>query len=347
METVKKELLLGALVALVLASSLPVVGQEAPKPVPVITGYGGFVANFEPNKQTLNPVLAPIFLVPVGKRVLIEAEFEAESEFEREDGVWGPKTLEEDIEYLQIDFIAHRNLTIVAGRFLTPFGTFNERLHPVWIRNLQPAPFIFGMEHGSSNGFMLRGGARLASNVNLNYSGYFSALSTVHTLDSNRSAGGRWSLFFPHQRFEAGVSYSRLLGDERFNFYGFDVTWNVRQIPLDIRSEYARSVVGSGYWLEGAYRLNRIQAWNSFFRRSQIVGRVEQFFAPFHEEEEMEAEEGEEHTELPEHDTQRIFVGWNYYIRDGFKLSFAYGRSFTSEDNRNIWSIGLAYRFLF
>lgn len=327
----------------------PLAAEDGVKPVPIITGYGGFVASFEPGKQTLNPVLAPIFLVPLGESVLIEAEFEMESDFEREEGEWGPKRLEEEIEYLQLDYFAHPNLTLVAGRFLTPIGIFNERLHPVWIKNLQPTPLIFGMEHGSSNGIMLRGGTRLADNVNVNYAGYFSALTTTRTLESKRSAGGRWSLFFPQERFEAGVSFSRLLGDEHFNLYGFDATWNVRQIPLDLRAEYARSVLGSGYWLEGAYRLNRISNWNAFFRRSQAVARVEQFFAPAHEEEMgMEEEEEEEgHSALPEHDTQRFWAGWNFYIRDGLKLSFAYGRSFTTEDKRNMWSVGIAYRFLY
>jgi hypothetical protein len=40
-------------------------------------------------------------------------------------------------------------------------------------------------------------------------------------------------------------------------------------------------------------------------------------------------------------------VGWNYYIRDGFKASFAFGREFTAHANRNVWTLGLAYRFGF
>lgn len=339
---------------LLLANSLSVVAQEEIKAVPVVTGYTGSIFTFEPGNQTLNPILTTIFLVPLGKRALIEAEFEIESEFEREDGEWGPRTLEKEIEYLQLDYLAHRYLTVVAGRFLTPFGIFNERLHPIWIKNLQPTPLIFAMEHGSGNGVMLRGGSRLGSNVNVNYAGYFSALSTVETLESERSTGGRWSLFFPDQRFEAGFSFNRRLGQERFNLYGFDTSWNLQAVPLDLRAEYARGGLGSGYWIEGAYRLIRVSGWDAFFRRSQIVVRVEQFFAPAdaqheeeHEEEESMETEEDHHSVLPEHDTQRVFLGWNFYIREGLKLSFAHGRSFTSEKDHNIWSIGLTYRFLF
>ena len=341
-----------ALLGLLLVATVPVPAQaqQEPKPIPVVTGYGGFTASFEPGKQTLNPVLNPILLVPLGQRALIETEFEMESDIEREDGLWGPKVLEKNVEYLQLDYFAHRNLTVVVGRFLTPFAIFNERLHPNWIKNLQETPLIFGMSHGSSTGGMLRGGVRLGSDVNLDYAAYFSVLSTQKYLEAERSAGGRWSLFFPRRRFEAGFSFNRRLGEERFNSYGFDATWNVRRIPLDMRSEYARSELGSGYWIEAAYRLNRVPRWRGFFRRSQAVVRGEQFFAPAHAEgmgTEEPIAEGEAHEMLPEVDTQRVHFGWNFYIRDGLKLSFAYGRSFSSERDRNLWSIGIAYRFLY
>lgn len=324
--------------------------QEQPeiKPLPVVTGYGGFVTTFQPGKQVVNPIFTPILLVPVGQRILIEAEFEAESDIKREHGLWGPKKVEKEIEYVQLDYFVNRYLTVVAGRFLTPFGIFNERLHPIWIKNLQTDPLIFGMSHSSSMGAMLRGGIELGSRMNLNYAGYFSGLSTIQTLESERAAGGRWSLFFPGPRVEAGVSFSRRLGQERFNMYGFDSTWNLKAIPLDVRSEYGRSSeLGSGYWIEGAYRLLRVPTWNSFFRRSQAVVRAEQFFAPsrMHGDEEEEEEEGGHHSLLPERDIQRVMFGWNFYIREGFKASFALGRSFDSKENRNIWSIGLAYRF--
>ena len=54
------------------------------KPVPVITGYSGFVTTFEPGKQTAVPIFTPILLVPFGQRWLFEAEFEMEGEFERD-----------------------------------------------------------------------------------------------------------------------------------------------------------------------------------------------------------------------------------------------------------------------
>jgi hypothetical protein len=39
-------------------------------------------------------------------------------------------------------------------------------------------------------------------------------------------------------------------------------------------------------------------------------------------------------------------AGWNYYINDGLKLSFAYGRQFTADRDNNIFTVGIAYHFL-
>jgi hypothetical protein len=139
------------------------------RPAPVVTGYGGFAANFEPGKETLSPQLNPIFLVPLGRRLLIEAEFETEGEKGRHDGHWEPWETEKGIEYLQLDYFANKYITVVGGRFLTPFGIFNERLHPIWIRNLASAPYIFGLSANSSMGAMLRGGVPVGSAVELNY----------------------------------------------------------------------------------------------------------------------------------------------------------------------------------
>lgn len=320
--------------------------SSEPKPVPILTGYTSFITQFQSGEKALSPSINPILLVPMGRRWLVEAEFEYGGEFEHHpDGEWH-KDYERNLEYLQMDFIAHRNLTIVAGRFLTPFGMVNERLHPAWILNIPVFPIISAMEMGSGNGVQLRGGARLAPGLNLNYAGYFSALTTTRVLEANRNAGGRWSLFLPNQRLEIGTSFQRVLQDEHFNIFGFDATWQPKTVPFDFRAEYARGALGSGYWAEGAYRFRRIPVLKPFFRKSQVAVRVEQFFAVPHEEEGMEGEEGG-HGALPEVNTQRLLIGWNYYFRDGLKLGFSYGREFTPDGDRNVWSIGLGYRWLF
>jgi hypothetical protein len=63
-----------------------------------------------------------------------------------------------NLDYVQVDYIANPYLTVTLGRFLTPFGIFNERLYPIWIRSLQQGPLILPLSAESGDGAMLRGG---------------------------------------------------------------------------------------------------------------------------------------------------------------------------------------------
>ncbi len=335
---------------LALLSALQLFGQANAKPesgVPILTGYTGVITNFVPGAQDVGPTFNPIFLVPLGSKFLLETEGEFTASLHHEDGVWH-REYEKNLEYLQLNFFATPYLTVVGGRYLNPFGIFGERLHPMWIKNLQDTPLIFGLVPEAGNGGMLRGGIRLSPNVNFTYAGYFSATSTNPHMDATRLAGYRVAMFFPGARLEVGTSFQRILEGEHSNNVGFDFTWQAKPIPLDVRGEYAHSHEnGSGYWIEGAYRLRQIR--NPFFRRSQAVFRMEQFFTPPRTEGEMstDAEAGgmAGMDEIPAINTQRFMAGWNYYFNDATKFSFAYGRAFTAEGNNNIFSLGIAYRF--
>jgi len=178
----------------------------------------------------------------------------------------------------------------------------------------------------------------LSSAAQLTYSGYFSALANNAFAGSERQSGLRTGLFFPGPRLEGAFSFNRRLGAERFSNYGADFTWNVRPIPLDIRSEALISeAAGDGYWVEAAYRLSssRFSPW---LRRSQAVLRGEQYFRP-----RAQIDTG---LEMPEGDANRIFAGWNYWISDSVRAGVAYGRQFGSQDNHNIWTLGISYRFV-
>lgn len=319
--------------------------------VPILTGYTGVVTNFVPGAQDVGPTFNPIFLVPLGSKFLVEAEGEFNADLHHENDIWH-REYEKNLEYLQLNYFASRYLTVVGGRYLNPFGIFGERLHPMWIKNLQDTPLIFGLVPEAGNGGMLRGGIQVANNVNFTYSGYFSATSTNPHMGATRLAGYRVALFFPNERLEVGTSFQRILEGEHYNNAGMDFTWQAKPIPLEIRGEYAHSKEnGSGYWVESAYRLRQIR--NKFFRRSQAVFRVEQFFAPKRVEggmgEEAASDEGGAMAgmgEGPTVNTQRFMAGWNYYFNDAVKFSFAYGRSFTAERDNNIFTLGIAYRFL-
>jgi hypothetical protein len=330
------------LLSAVLNAQTPVPAPETERPVPILTGNAGFFTNVNGGETELVPSITPVLLVPMGDRWLVESRAEFTVDFERPDGggSYGGKVGQE-IDYLQVNYIANRYLTVTAGRFLTPFGIYNERLYPIWIRSLQPTPLIFPLGTGSSDGVMLRGGFSLNPKVNLNYASYFSTLSTLNKFESDRTVGGRMGFFLPGPRIEVGASFQKELQEERANAFGLHFAWQPSAIPLNLRSEYARSHDGSGYWIEAAYRLSQVPFWQKAMRRTEIVGRGQQLFAG-----EIDEDEAEEYG-LPDVNTRQGDFGLNYYIRDGLKASASYSRRFNSDGNVNLWTVGLAYRFAF
>jgi hypothetical protein len=332
-----------AVLLLVFPSFLRGQTDNSERPVPILTGSAGFFASGNGGERELIPVVMPVVLAPLGDRWLVEARGEFKGDFEKPagSGSFGG-SVEKELDYAQIDFIANAKVTITAGRFLTPFGSYNERLYPIWIRSLQPVPTIFPIGSGSSNGVMLRGGFPANPNINLNYALYFSTNSNIHKLESNRLAGARVGIFFPHQRLEIGASFQQLLQEGRFRSAGFHFAWQPASAPLNLRSEFAWSgEQGRGYWIEGAYRLSQVSKWQKIMRHTEAVARVQQFFAggitP-----ETAADYG-----LPTVNAQELDLGGNYYFRDGLKATASYGRQFTASGNANRWTIGTAYRFAF
>ena len=309
------------------------------KPVPVLSVATGFITTFDGGDAHLGPIVSSVLLVPIGERWMIESRGTFESDLaEPPSGSGFHGVVRKEADYAQLDFIANQYLTVTAGRFLTPFGIFNERLYPVWIRNLQTDPLILPIGIGPSNastGAMARGGFKATSKFNINYAVYYSALSTVTPVDSQRSAGGRVGIFVPGARLEIGGSFQHLLQDERSNLFGFHLVWQPQSLPLDIRAETARSRRGSGYWLESAYRLNQMPFWRCELRRTQVVARMQQFFVGALQSD-----------ALPTVKINMFEFGLNYYFMDGLKAASSYGRQFSAGGNKNVWTIGMTYRFV-
>jgi len=107
-----------------------------------------------------------------------------------------------------------------------------------------------------------------------------------------------------------------------------------------VRSEYAHAFEGSGYWIEGAYRLSQVHVWEKAMRRTEFVARGQQFFVG------AIGADAEDALGLPGVNTREADFGVNYFLRDGMKGIFSYGRQFSSAGNFNQWSFGIAYRFL-
>jgi hypothetical protein len=313
------------------------------KPVPILTGCAGYFTFVTAGQTQLDAQINPLLLLPLGEHWLVESRAEFEGAFQRptDGGPYGGP-VSKNLDYLQVDYIANPYLTVTAGRFLTPFGIFNERLYPIWIRSLQQDPLILPISTGSSDGMMLRGGFPVNAKANLNYAVYVSAVSTGHNnLESDRNFGGRMGVFLPGPRVEVGASFQKVLQDERSNAFGFHFAWQPQGLPLNMHSEYARSNQGSGYWVDGAFRLSQVPFWQKAMRRVEVAGRAEQFFSGQISLDEVQA------LGLPVANTREGEFGLNYYLHDGLKAVASYGRQFSSSGNFNLWTVGIAYRFAF
>jgi hypothetical protein len=341
-QVVRRSVILLAMCVPFLAASRTDAQVAEDKPVPILSGSIGTFSFVSGGQNVINTQINPVLLVPLGDRWLIESRAEFEGEFQRPPGggpYGGP--VDKHVDYAQVDYIANPYLTVTVGRFLTPFGIFNERLYPVWIRSLQPDPLILPIRTAPSDGGMFRGGFAVNAHANVNYALYVSATSIgISSVDSERHVGGRMGFFFPGPRLEAGASWQRTLQDARRNAFGFHMGWQPAKLPLNVRAEFARSFEGGGYWIEGAYQLSQVAFWQKPMRRTEVVARAQQFFVG------AIGPDAEAEYDLPGFNTREADFGVNYFLRDGMKGIFSYGRQFSPAGNFNQWSFGLAYRFL-
>ena len=183
--------------------------------MPLLTGSTGFISGFTGGQPDLHPVVTPLVLLPIGQRWLFETRATFENDLVQVPGRRGfhGGPVQKEVEYAELDFIANPYMTITVGRFLTPFGIFNERLYPVWIRNLQSDPLILPIGIGPSNasaGGMIRGGFKARPQFNINYAVYFSLLSTTLPVDSVRFAGVRTGISAPSTQIQKGEAATGL-----------------------------------------------------------------------------------------------------------------------------------------
>jgi hypothetical protein len=309
--------------------------------VPVISGAVGFLSTTAGGTNYLDPVIVPVLSAPIGDHLLIEARGEV-GEFLTQSS--GPGSYQKVFfatpDYAQVDYTVNSWLTIVGGRFLTPFGIYNERLLPIWIHNLQDPPIIFPLgtrTTSASLGGMVRGVFTPSSKVEIDYTAYFSASNKTTYWGAGRTAGGRVGIFLPAKRLEVGMSYQRFLQDQRFNSFGAHLSWQPYSVPLDVKGEFAYSASGYGYWVEAAYRLSRFRGPESAIGRLQPVFRMQQFVR-------MQQIAGDA---LPAANTQQADFGFDYFLPHQVRINADYSRAFSSQGNENIWDIGITYRFMF
>jgi len=324
-----------------LLAMLSAAAAHAQENVPILSGGAGVLGESDGGAPSAQPVIAPVLTIPLGSKWLIESRADIRGFVSREDGNTGPLegTSSTTLEYLQVDYNATSWLTITAGRILTPFGIYNERISAIWINKFQTAPLIYpiGTARGYLDGIMTRGTIVSTPVFDINYIAYASTLSTISNLESERTAGGRVGVFFPKARLEIGASYQKLLQGARTNSQGMDVSWEPDRVPLDFKAEWAHSPSGQGYWFQAAYRLSQFNGPDSFVGRFEPVFRMQQFLR-------AEMISGDQ---LPANGAQEPDFGLNYYLPHSVRLHAGYARQFTPTRNTNLWEFGFTYRFLF
>lgn len=197
--------------------------------------------------------------------------FEGELEIELEDG-----ETHIGLEYANMSYLLTDALTLRAGKFLLPFGTFVPNLHPAWINKFPSRPLGAGHDGilpGADIGVELRGASYLGS-VKTNYSIYAingpqlndgsveaeegGVLHYDISPDNNKSkaVGGRIG-FFPMSNSALEIGISGMYGksgdkdtpheDVAATLYAVDMSY-VRNLSgissvLDIKAQYTATNV--------------------------------------------------------------------------------------------------------
>jgi hypothetical protein len=313
--------------------------------IPLISGGAGFLTKTSGGKTTYEPIAEPLIAAPIGEHFLFESRALLVETFKPASGSDGGYDHKHTVTltYMQGDYIANPHLNIIGGSYLIPFGTYNERLSPLWIENFQDGPLIQGlglMGTGTGVGGQARGSVISRPKYSIDYAGYFSTHSNNQYYASDHSAGGRASLYLPEQGLEIGLSYGRSLegpSASHENFYGSHVWWTPKNTGFRLRSEFARGQHALGYWVEADDRLQAFGGQNSIIGRFEPLFRIQQTFRL-----DTLVSDG-----LPLVDEQRADFGFNYNLPHNTRILTSYSRQFASTGNTNIWETGIVYRFLF
>jgi hypothetical protein len=309
--------------------------------VPLLSGGVGFFTSAN-GGTSYQPHIEPLIAAPIGKSLLFESRAILLEEFSpKGNGQAGyDHSHFADLIYMQGDYIAAPHLTVVAGSFLLPFNTYNDRLSPIWIGNFQDAPMsanIGTLSSGSGVGGMVSGSAASSDKYSISYNAWFSARSGNFYFNSQRSSGGRAYLYLPDSRLELGISYDRSLQGTHENFVGTHLWWEPKDTGFRFRSEFSHGQHAYGYWMEADYRTQAFGGADSWAGRFEPVFRMQQTFRI-----DNRATDG-----VSSVNTQRADFGLDYNLPHNTRILTSYSRQFTASKDVNIWETGIVYRFLF
>lgn len=221
-----------------------------------LSGYadaGFIVSDTDRNDSFTAGKFNPAFHFQYKDWLLFESELEMTVDDEGET--------ELELEYSQLDFLLHDSVTLVVGKFLSPVGQFQERLHPSWINKLPNAPAGFGHDGAQPEGdvgVQLRGGIPLGRTLltyvimagngpRLGHEGGVAFEGFGGDDNGNKSLGGRIG-FLPLPYLEIGASYltAKVDGEEGLgaveptradvDLWGIDAAYT--RGSWDVRAEY-------------------------------------------------------------------------------------------------------------
>jgi hypothetical protein len=316
--------------------------SSAAQDTPLLSGGVGFQTNTNGGSTSYTPIIEPLLIAPIGRKFVIESRAALLESFSpvgsNQPGYDHSHFVA--LTYLEGDYIATRHITVVGGSFLLPFGTYNERLSPIWISNFQDQPIASSLgllSSGIGTGGMVRGSAVSTPKYSIDYAAFFSSRTSNTQFASSRASGGRVSLYLPQKRLEVGLSYDRLLQGTHENFYGGHLWYEPKDTGLRLRSEFNRGHHAQGYWIEADYRLKAFGGPESLIGRFEPVIRMQQTFRR-----DTVVSDG-----VPLANTQRADFGVNYNLPHNTRIITSYARQFSSLGDHNIWETGIVYRFLF
>jgi len=326
--------------ALALLAGSLACGSSMAQETPMVTGSIAFLHGTTRGQTSYLPAFMPLAVVPIKHRLLFETRGVFVEIITPRAGQSYKTQLGRNLNYLQLDYLANPHMTIIAGKFLTPFGTYNERLSPLWIGNFQDVPMIAGQGLNGSAGVggEIKGSLFSNKTVAADYAAFYGANVHSTQFSSTHASGGRISFYFPANGFEVGASYDHMFRGTHQNIVGTHVWWEPHNVPLRYRSEYTHATNAQGYWFEVGYRLARSTAGeNTWLGRVQPLFRMQQTFRMH-----PDVTDG-----LPGVNTQRVDFGLDYNLPHDARIITSYSRQFASTGNGNIWKTELVYRFAF
>lgn len=299
----------------------------------------------------------PIIHYQYQDRILLEAEFET--------SIDGNGETEMELEYSTIDVVLNDSMVLIAGKFLSPVGYFQQNLHPSWINkvaSVSPGFSHDGAAPATELGLQLRGGVAVAGDRLVTYAVYIgngpeleaedgevmavAAEGFTRDVDDSKVWGGRVSVI-PIASLEVGLSGARgkatitesdeaeFSGDPKRDYtaLGADAGWKWGK-SVDLRGEYVRQKVGSA----PASIAPESAAWDAWYVQAayrwpdmpwEFAMRYGEFRSP---------------DEAMEQDQLMLGVSYLWSSNAIAKFGYEFNDGLTGEDaNRNRWLLQIAY----